>query len=269
MTVDPDFGGRILGFSLNGQEVLLPESAVAGTDNANNYGVTFWPSPQSMWQWPPIEGIDGDPYRAGLAGNALLLTSGEVTMPDSELIVVTKRFEAVAGKDAIDVTYQFHNRGARAITLAPWQIARVRAYGLSFFRLGAGGVAYDKLATVTRDGIQWYGYDPSHVTGQGFKLFADGRGWIAHVDEELLFVQTFPDLAPGQASSGEAEVEIYADPSHTYVELEPQGIPSLIEPGQSSPPWTVRFHLARLPSSLVPMVGSQELVSFVENLIER
>ncbi|MGC4066839.1 MAG: hypothetical protein QM784_19825 [Polyangiaceae bacterium] len=53
------------------------------------------------------------------------------------------------------------------------------------------------------------------------------------------------------------------------MELEPQGLPNTIEPGLSSPPWTVRFHLARLPSNIVPKVGSQELVTFVENLIGR
>ncbi|MGC4066838.1 MAG: hypothetical protein QM784_19820 [Polyangiaceae bacterium] len=150
-----------------------------------------------MWQWPPIEGIDTDRYRVGVAGDALLLTSPEVTMPGSELIVVTKRIEGVAGKDAIDVTYQYHNRGTRSITVAPWQVARVRAYGLSFFRLGPGGIVYDKLATVTQDGVQWYGYDPSQVVGQGHKLFADGQGWLAHVDEDLVFVQTFPDSGAG------------------------------------------------------------------------
>ncbi|MGC4066837.1 MAG: hypothetical protein QM784_19815 [Polyangiaceae bacterium] len=46
MIVDPLLGGRIVSFTLEGQEVLLPESSVAGSDNANNFGVTFWPSPQ-------------------------------------------------------------------------------------------------------------------------------------------------------------------------------------------------------------------------------
>jgi hypothetical protein len=268
MTVEPRTGGRIIGFALGGKDILLPASAVAGTENANNFGVTFWPSPQSAWGWPPVAAIDSLAFSA--EGNAaeLLLTSQPGTLPDGAVIALTKRFAPVAGKDAVDVTYRLVNQGSVPIRLATWQIARVRAGGLTFFKLGAGGVSSDKLATVTAAGAQWYAYDAAVVVEQGQKTFADATGWVAHLEGDLLFVQAYPDVMPGAAAPGEAEMELYADPSHTYVEIEPQGAVGTIAAGAEGPAWTVRCFLTRLPSNIQAEVGNADLVEFVEQLIQ-
>jgi hypothetical protein len=267
MIVDPRLGGRILSFAHAGEDILLPESAVQGTDNANNFGITFWPSPQSTWSWPPQTAIDSDPYAATESGNSLVMTSGEASFPDGAVVILEKRFAPVPGKDAIDVTYQLKNVGKVSVNLATWQIARVRAGGLTFFRLGSGGVSSDKLATVTASGVQWYKYDATVVTAQGQKTFADATGWVAHADGDLIFIQSYPDVAPGAAAAGEAEMELYADPSHTYVEIEPQGAASQIAPGGVGPSWNVRCFLAKLPAQLDTSVGSAALTLFVETLI--
>jgi hypothetical protein len=105
------------------------------------------------------------------------------------------------------------------------------------------------------------------VVAQGQKTFADGAGWLAHVDGDRLLVQAFPDVPPGAAAPGEAEVELYADPSHTYVEIEPQGSIQTLEPGRSSEAWAVRWWLRQLPKELRAESGNAELVAFVEALI--
>jgi hypothetical protein len=267
MIVDPALGARILSFTRDGKNILLEASAVDGTDNSNNYGVTYWPSPQAAWGWPPIAAIDGDEFSASSSNGQLVFTSGEGALPDGAVIGLVKRFSPVPGKDAIDVTYQLKNIGTVSVTLAPWQIARVRAGGLTFFRLGQGGVASDKLETKTLGGVQWYDYDAAIVVDQGQKTYADAAGWVAHIDGSYLLVQSYPDITAAQAAPDEAELELYADPSHTYVEIEPQGKISTIAPGGVGASWTVRFWLTKLPADLTVKAGNAALVTFVETLI--
>ncbi len=54
--VNAQIGGRITTFSLDGKNVLTGPSV-----NPDNYGSTFWTSPQSDWDWPPIPEIDNLP----------------------------------------------------------------------------------------------------------------------------------------------------------------------------------------------------------------
>jgi hypothetical protein len=268
MTIHPALGARILAFDQGGKNILLEASAVAGTENSNNFGATFWPSPQSAWGWPPIAAIDNEPYAVAEHHGNLALTSSTGRLLDESCVTLSKIFAPVPEKSAIDVTYVINNVGEKPATLAAWQIARVRAGGLTFFRLGEGGVSSDKLSTVTHGSVQWYQYDAAIVTTQGQKTFADGKGWVAHVEGELLLVQAFPDLPSGAAAAGEAEIELYADPSHTYIEIEPQGRIQTIARGMSSEPWTVRWWLRRLPTGIEAKLGNAALVAFVESLIQ-
>ncbi len=268
MTIAPDLGARILSFSLDGKNILLEAAAVAGTENANNFGATFWPSPQSAWGWPPIAAIDCEPYAVSRENGRLVLRSAIGALSGDAKLILTKSVVPVEVASAIDVTYSMSNLGDTAVTLAPWQIARVRAGGLTLFRLGEGGVSGDKLGTVTRDDVQWYQYDAAAVIAQGQKTFADAKGWLAHVEGDIILVQAFPDVPMGGAAAGEAEVELYADPSHTYVEIEPQGAAIAIEPGASGGNWTVRWWLRHLPAGLEAKLGNTELVTFVETLIQ-
>jgi hypothetical protein len=268
MTIAPNLGARIVSFELDGTNVLLDASAVAGTENANNFGATFWPSPQSAWGWPPVAALDGEPYQIVKEPGALVLKSRPGALLSGARIALTKTIRAVPERSAIDVTYVMQNVGEKAAILAGWQIARVRASGLTFFRLGEGGIGGDRLATVTNNGVQWYEYDAGVVTMQGQKTFADASGWIAHVEDDLVLVQAFPDVPKGGAAEGEAEVELYADPSHTYIEIEPQSHIATVRPGTSSEPWSVRWWLRRLPNGLRASVGHPDLVTFVESIVK-
>ncbi len=41
----------------------------------DNFGSTFWPSPQSAWDWPPPAEIGRSPYDGGLRGATVTLKS--------------------------------------------------------------------------------------------------------------------------------------------------------------------------------------------------
>jgi hypothetical protein len=236
--VDPRLGGRITSFRLGALDVL------AGPDvSPNNWGSTFWTSPQSDWGWPPPAEFDEIDYVASVAEEVLVL---EGPKNPALGLALSKRFSPHGNGKAIVIEYRIHNRSDVSRTVAPWEISRVREKGLTFFPMGASSSG--TLAVEAQDGVIWYLHDPSVLGDPGKKHFADGTGgYIAHVAGELLFVKSFKDVGPDAQAPGEGEIEIYAN--DRYVEVEVQGPYTRIEPG-SALSWTVIWQLCRLPASL-------------------
>jgi hypothetical protein len=267
MVIDAAKGARITEFSLAGTNVLI-DADVGGA----NYGSTFWVSPQSSWCaagggcWPPLAAIDTKPYTGGIDSNptAITLTSGEATIGQfvGSAITLNKRFVPVPGSGAIDVAYALTNTSATvSVSVAPWQISRVAAGGLTYFGQGTGAVTYaadsDPAFAVTETaGARWYESGP--VTHNS-KALADSTGWLAHVTpDRLLYLQSYPDIQPADAAPGEAEVEIFTNGD--YVELEPQGALTTVPPGGTLA-WTVRWKLRRVPGGTTLESGSPGLTS--------
>jgi hypothetical protein len=256
-------GGRIVTFALGGRNILT----AAKNSLDINWGSTFWPSPQSAWNWPPPAEIDSDPYAASLAGNTLSLasaTSGALGLS------VTKTFSIDSVAGAVTIDYGLVNRGTQARSVAPWEITRVAAGGLTFFPMGDGAPTkgtQDLLTLQMSGGVAWFAYDAATIPNEQ-KVFADGNeGWIAHVDGDLLLVKAFTDTPAAQAAPGEAEIELYTDAAHTYIEVENQGAYASLAPGASSQ-WTVRWFLRKLDPSISVQVGSADLVSAVRMLVK-
>jgi hypothetical protein len=261
--VDAKLGGRIVTFSLSGHNILTGPAV-----DAANFGSTFWSSPQSDWNWPPPPEIDSAPYTASLDGTILSLSG--VPAPGLGL-AVGKKFSADGQVGAVTVEYTIANRSRQARQAAPWEITRVAAGGLTFFPMGEGGPRkgpQDLLNTTIVDGMAWFAYDAAAITADQ-KLFADGReGWIAHVDGDLLLVKSFADTLPAQAAPGEAEIEIYANAGHTYVEVENQGAYVSLAPGAATS-WRVRWTLRKLDLASTPAsAGSAPLLDLVRSLIK-
>ncbi len=243
--VDAACGGRIVACSLDGQDILLP----AGS--GNNYGSTFWPSPQADWGWPPPVEIDSQPYQPALDGPVLSL----VGAPAPGLgLAASKRFSADATTRSVTVQYSLTNLGPHPRRAAPWEITRVAAGGLTFFPMGQGEPRQgpqDLLPLQIQDGVAWFPYDGARINSDQ-KVFADGsEGWIAHAQGDLLLVKSFADTSPAQAAPGEAEIELYANADRTYVEVENQGAFGEIACGGSIS-WTVRWFLRRLDTAAQP-----------------
>ena len=69
---------------------------------------------------------------------------------------------------------------------------------------------------------------------------ADGKGWLAYLNNGLLLLKKFDDLSPTQPAPGEAEIQVYVNRGKTYIELESQGAYTNLAPGESLT-WTVRW----------------------------
>jgi hypothetical protein len=271
--VDAACGARVTCFSLGGDDIL------SGTEvNALNFGSTFWTSPQSQWGWPPPGEIDSEPYEARLAAEGNTVRFEGRVYPKLG-IAVAKTFAVDATRGRIDITYTIANRSAESLTVAPWEISRHPTRGLTYFPTeapDAPGAPGDRtpdpavveprssLRVVQEAGAIWFAYDAAAITDHQ-KMFARGHrneSWIAHVDigRRLHLVKTFPPLRPGEvAAPGEAALEIYADPDHTYVEVEQQGPYRPLGPGQTLD-WTVTWQLRRLPSSIAIRAANPELL---------
>jgi hypothetical protein len=257
--IDAATGGRVTALRLGGRNLLSAPAA-----DAANFGSTFWPSPQSAWGWPPLAEIDHGPYRAEIEPAAIVMRSA--TSPVLG-VSVDKRVAADAGRGAVIFDFAIHNRGAAPVQLAPWQITRVPVGGLSLFPTGAGALAPSNLAVREALGVTWYAFDAAAVTDHQ-KLFADGReGWLAHVDGDALLVKTFAIVPRAAQAPGEAQIEIYATPAHTYVEIEAQGACETIAPGAASS-WRVVWLVRRLPPEVPGAVGSGPLLDFIRGIVE-
>jgi hypothetical protein len=259
--VDADKGGRIVTFSRGGRNaVTAPKSA-----GDLNWGSTFWTSPQSDWNWPPPAEIDPAPYAASLDGGTLTLTGS----PSSTLeLAVTKKFSMNRTSGNVTVEYGITNKGSKAHKVAPWEITRVAAAGLTFFPMGEGSPSkgkQDLLNLQIEGGVAWFAYDAAAIAREQ-KVFADGHeGWIAHVDNSLLLVKAFGDMPASQAAPGEAEISLYTDTAHTYIEVEDEGPYQEIAPGAGLS-WTVHWSLRKLDASVPVQVGSAELLSTARTL---
>ncbi len=256
--VDARTGGRVTALRLGGRNLLTGPEIDAG-----NFGSTFWTSPQSAWGWPPVPEVDHHEYRAAIEESAIVMRSA----PSASLgVEIEKRFAADRARGAVLFEYRIHNLGAVPIQTAPWQITRVSPGGLTFYPSGEGAFPPSNLGVQDALGATWYDYDRASIT-EHQKHFADGReGWLAHVDGDALLVKTFPAVPRAAHAPGEAQIEIYASPAHTYVEVEAQGAYETVEPGGALT-WQVVWLARRLPEILPISVGSEALLAHVRALV--
>jgi hypothetical protein len=260
MDVDAALGGRVTALRLGGRNLLT------GPDvDPDNFGSTFWTSPQAAWGWPPVAEIDHLPYEVESGGPPGTLALRGPTSA-SLGVAVGKRFAVDAARGALRLGFAIHNHGRAPVKTAPWQISRVPPGGLTFFPTGDGSFPPSNLAVRQTPEVTWYAYDAAAVTDHQ-KLFADGReGWIAHVDGDALWIKTFAAVPRARQAPGEAQIEIYANPTHTYVEVEAQGAYDDIAPGAALD-WEVTWLVRRLPGALPRGSGSAALVEHVRSLV--
>jgi hypothetical protein len=267
VAIDPALGGRVTSLRQAGVELL------AGQDvHPDNWGSTYWTSPQSDWNWPPVGAVDNEPYTTTVNGASVTLVSAEADV-GSEVggknVTVTKRFTANLTLEAIEVEYTLTNVGDAAISIASWEISRVPGGGLTFYPTGDNEInpvePHAAVPVTYQRNVTWFD-GATFPVGSNTKLNADGKGgWLAHAAQGALFLKTFDDLPVASQVPGEGEVEIYADGTGTYVEVENQGPNVTLQPGASST-YKVTWLVRKLPANVTVAVGSETLVSFVESL---
>ena len=254
MTVDAAHGGKILSFRLVDNEIL------SQTRFPNSFGSTFWTSPQSEWNWPPVPEYDSKAFAAEIKENSLILT-GEKSNRFGYRI--RKQFTPDPSDNSIAITYTIVNESGETRKVAPWEITRVTNSGIVFFEADEVTPAnnMETLPFTFEKGAAWYVLDGDRSHR---KINADGTGWLAFSDYGLLFVKKFQDLDKTQPAPAEAEIQIYANPGKSFVEIEEQGAYTTLNPGEEVD-WTVRWYLIPQPR---PDVPSKSLLNKALKLIK-
>lgn len=267
-SIDPSVAGRVATLSYEGRSLLI------GPDvHPENWGSTYWTSPQSDWGWPPPPAIDHAPYEV-LSLDPLLLR-GPVAELCETRVQLSKTFLPERTHDALDIVYSLENVGGRSLCVAGWEISRVAAGGLTFFPSGEteiSPVAPHGLLVLHREAGHSFYHHTAFVLGTSVKVNADGReGYLAHVTaadadgRRMLFLKLFPDTSPAEQAPGEGEVEIFANEDGRYVEIEVQGGYDRILPGQRSE-LRVRWLVRTLPRDVAVYPGSPSLVEYARQL---
>jgi hypothetical protein len=269
--VDPNTGARVTTFSLNGVNMLT-----GPTVNPTYWGSTFWTSPESQWTQPPPVEIDSSPYTVMMSGGVVTMT-GKTT---AKLGVHIVKMFSMDTNGVVHIEYTIANDKTTAVQMAPWEVTRAPAGGslggLTFFPSAAGAkMTLSNGATIPltyQGGVTWSLYNQAAVTTNG-KLYADGQeGWLAHVDQGMVFILQFPAILPSQDAPGEGNVELYVNAPTTvaqrYVEMEAQGAYTMIPPGTMLPWWKVNWYLKPMPAGATAAVGDATLLQFVRSSLQ-
>lgn len=221
MVVDATFGGRILSFQYKGAEILSQSKA------PNSFGSTFWTSPQSEWNWPPVAEYDNKEYEVTDNGSSVILTGQK-----SERFGYRMTKEFIAGKNCVEVRYSIINESGEERKVAPWEISRVPGAGEIFFDADIDAITPAGLMPFEDfKGLAWFKYN---VSDKQRKINADGKGWLAYANNGLLLIKKFADLTPSQPAPAEAEIQVYCNEGETFIELESQGAYTTLKPGEAA-----------------------------------
>src|SRR5690606_8180548 len=117
LEIDPAIGGRITSLNHDGINFFTDSSV-----NSFNWGSTFWPSPQSEWNWPPSSEIDNKPYSHKIQDNTLVMVSQKDPKTG---FVITKTFSGSKRKGSFILKYTITNQSDRSQKVAPWEVSRV------------------------------------------------------------------------------------------------------------------------------------------------
>lgn len=234
MTIDAAKGGRIISYTLDGEEVI------SQLQRPNMFGSTFWTSPQKEWNWPPVREHDILPYSVERQGEKLIMTS---QLSQRFPMRIRKTFMVNDADQCIDVTYTITNEGSTPRKVAPWEITRVVGEGSIFFDAPVSDITpAGIMAFKEKNGLAWYEIDSSE---RQRKINADGRGWLAYAHNGLLLVKHFTDIRKSEPAPDEAEIQVYVHNGAAYVELESQGAYTELAPGASTS-WTVSWQLKKI-----------------------
>jgi len=258
LQVDPAHGARISSLKFAEQELLFTASA---DEENNNWGSTFWLSPQSLWGWPPVTAHDSEPYKVlSFTERSVKLQSRSASGAKvSKEIVLNSR-----QKNRIDLIYTLLAE-KNFPEVAAWEITRVPLNGLAFYAVSGdfievpmGEMDYE----LDSNNVVWQSFSPDAGLPEG-KLIAHGsEGWLAWVSEGLLYIKRYAPIAREEIATGEGDIEIYVSDKLPYAELEVQSAARSLKKSEQLQ-WQVSWVILPLPEDVAPVSGNPKLLALV------
>jgi len=278
-------GALITSFRLNDVELILETPSV----ESGMQGSTFWPSPQSLWSWPPPPSIsggwewDGDNGRAAEGGgiydaqvddekSELLFTS----QPDPKLgIRVKKSFVVDSERKAMVLRYTMEmTDSSKTVKVAPWEKTNVPKGAFIFWQHGEseGIDRYDNMSKPVKSAVEVKGdlftfdHNKEKINDGGTKIATNTTSnWIASVREKTLFVKVFQSVPEGGAAPGEGDLAVFARPG--FASLENQG--AYKEVSEEKPlVYVVCWYARPLPPGAEGAKGNKKLMDAVDEVVK-
>lgn len=257
--IDALHAGKIASVRLDSNEFLIQSSV-----NPDNWGNSLWPSPQSLWGWPPSKQLDKLAYKV-LSNDSILILESQ---KDSLLSITFKKSYQLVKDNQLKIVYTISNQSSDTIKIAPWEITRVAPGGITLWAEGDTAKRGDlKPFIQTSNKICWFNYPTGKIPAGVPKLFADGdQGWLAQWKSGYLLLKKFENVSIENQAKDEAEIELYANPDGTYIEIEQQGNYVNLEPNQSIQ-YSVVWKLSKTPETNY-QAGDSSLVSYIQSQLK-
>jgi hypothetical protein len=250
-SVVPAAGGRVLEFSLDGQQALWVNPALQGKlfpvpkrpttwDGWRNYGgYKLWPAPQSLW--PKSVGDGPDPFLDGGTSSVELLPQRGLRLtgaPSLDMgLLFIRELEMDSQTGVLTVQQRLRNIGPRPVDWSIWDVTQIPAPAWVFFPANPHSPNRNGILPLGAGQNQWQNEGGLIITeyqGVSGKIGADSlAGWMVGVVGDLAYIKRFPPRRddatyPDKGST----VEVYTnDKTLPYIEMEVLGPIVHLEPG--------------------------------------
>lgn len=197
-------------------------------------------------------------YTAQLEGSVLVLTGAADE--------ATKRIRLDTARRSVELTYTRVNATTGTLHAGTLDFHRVpSAGGLTFFpAAGSKLLPGSTLKLNVWQPVVWFGHDQARDPATVEASVASSEGWVASVNDGLVVVKVVDDTAKPIISVASAYDT--ATTLRPWVEI---GARTEFElPPGATATSTVRLFLRKLPPSIAPKAGNQELVGFVRGIIQ-
>jgi hypothetical protein len=243
--VIPQLGGRIVEYSLKGQNILyVPPGANAQAAEPVSAGYQCDLGPE-LRPIPPHPDLWTGPYvssRIGAVGVRLRAESPALGVQLEKEILI----EPESGD--LGLAQRMRNISKKDVSFCLWDRTLCEGGGFAFFPIKKKKSRFPARWSIRRSAGEKFLYDGSKPSapnvrivknvliakcqGAPTKVGADSdAGWIAYVRGRWLFVKYFPYNSKGQYTDGGNSVELYFDDN--VAELEPLSPEIKLKPGET------------------------------------
>ena len=197
-----------------------------------------------LWAAPEVPEITYEPDNEPVAVNRTP-TQITVSQSASDAVGIGKSIAITLGDGRVDLVHTLTNHGSAARDIAPWAITQLPVGGTAIIPLRSELADQHQLQPNASIVLWPYtGIDDSPFQIENRLLILDrkrtsptktgtqlGRGWLAYVNDGLVFVKRATHQNGGRYLDLDASGQVYASPE--FVELETLGPQTLLAPGDA------------------------------------
>jgi len=248
----PAIGGRVLSYSINGENIIFDNPASNGRTLLNSSN--FWAGGYQLDVGPELRGVPSHtwlwqgPWSWRVPGQftAQVFSEPELTVG----VQLEKEFVIDPDTGELGLTQRMRNIVSNDVSFCLWDRTLAKGGGFAMFSLSSKSrfkAGWSMRQGKSAPGYRYEGDKPSDARvriidgvlvaqakdlpgARELKVGADGEdGWIAYAREKVLFVKYFPVFAKANYSDGGNTVEFYC--SERVAELEPISPEVTLKPG--------------------------------------